>query len=367
MSDGTSDVDGVRGDPETIDAEWLTGVLTASGVADGARVTDVQVGDFIGTGQMGRNVRFHLSWDQPEGRPATLVAKFPTKEAVVRATAFGNGSYAKEYLFYDRLQPTVDIRTPRSYAAIWDDDVPDFVLLMEDLAASEQGDQFVGLTPDRAALVVEQAVALHAPRWGDDRLAALLGRSSEETAGMLSALYTGTLEGTLLRLGQSLPQEVVDFTRRLAPLVARWSLGRGTPSTLVHMDFRPDNFLFGAAPEAPPLVVVDWQTIAYTGGTNDLAYAIGGGFEPTDRAEVEHDLVTEYCDRLRAAGIDYSMDDCWRDYCENSVWGVVMSVLATMLAEESERGNAMFTTMLRRHAQHAIDVDALSLLANDDR
>ncbi len=362
-----SDVTEVRGDPEAIDAEWLTSVLEAGGVARGARLDDVRIGDFIGTGQMGRNVRYHLTWDDPEDRPATLVAKFPTEEPVVRATGFGNGTYLKEYLFYDQLQPTVDIRTPHAYAAVWDEAGPDFVLLMEDLAGSEQGDQFTGLTRDQAALVVEQAVALHAPRWGDDHLAELLGRSSEETAAMIVALYTGTTEGTLLRLGENLEQEVIDLVRELTPLVGRWSLGRGTPSTLVHMDYRPDNFLFAATQDAPPLVVVDWQTIAYAGGTNDVAYAIGGGFEPSERALVERDLVTEYHERLRAAGIDYSFDDCWRDYCENSVWGVVMSVMATMLAEETERGNAMLTTMLRRHARHAIDLEALDLLRRDDR
>lgn len=362
-----SEVTEVRGDPEAIDAAWLTSVLEAGGIARGARLDDVRVGDHIGTGQMGRNVRFHLTWDEPDGRPETLVAKFPTTEPVVRANGFGNGTYIKEYVFYDQLQPTVDVRTPRSYAAVWDDDVPDFVLLMEDMAGSAQGDQFDGLTPDQAALVVEQAVALHAPRWGDDSLTTLLGRSSEETAELLTALYTGTLEGSLLRLDEWLDQEDIDLARELTPLVGRWSLGRDTPSTLVHMDFRPDNFLFGVTPDAPPLAVVDWQTISYANGTNDLAYAIGGGFEPEQRAEVERDLVVDYCDRLRVAGIDYSFDDCWRDYCQNSVWGVVMSVIATMLAEETERGNAMLATMLRRAARHAIDLDALALLEDDDR
>ncbi len=98
-----------------------------------------------------------------------------------------------------------------------------------------------------------------------------------------------------------------------------------------------------------------------------IAYAIGGGFEPDVRAAVERDLVADYCARLNAAGIDYAMDECWRDYCENSVWGVVMSIIATMLAEETERGNEMLTTMLRRHARHALDLDALALLRKDDR
>ena len=39
-----------------------------------------------------------------------------------------------------------------------------------------------------------------------------------------------------------------------------------------------------------------------------------------------------------------------------------MSVIATMLAAQTERGDIMLTTMLRRHALQAIDLDALSLV-----
>ena len=39
-----------------------------------------------------------------------------------------------------------------------------------------------------------------------------------------------------------------------------------------------------------------------------------------------------------------------------------LSVLGTVMAEQTERGAEMLFTMLRRHAQHAIDLEALSLL-----
>ncbi len=358
----------VRSDPEGVDALWLTAVLRDSGVAGDATVTDVRVGDYIGTGQMGRNVRFHLSWDDPTDRPATLVGKFPTLDVMTRMTGFGNGSYRKEFVFYDDLQSTVEVRAPQPYATVWDDAVPDFVLLMEDLSGSEQGDQLAGLTVDQAALAVEQAVKLHAPRWGDDSLMQSLGQTTDDAVQLLTMVYAGTKVGTLDRLGANLDDEVIRLVDDLEPLIGRWAAGRSdTTRTLVHMDFRPDNFLFAATPDAPPMVVVDWQTMAYGAGTNDVAYAIGGGFEPAERAAVERELVEDYSARLAAAGVDYPVERCWRDYCESSVWGVVMSIIATMLAEETERGNEMLTTMLRRHARHALDLDALNLLRQDDR
>jgi hypothetical protein len=39
-----------------------------------------------------------------------------------------------------------------------------------------------------------------------------------------------------------------------------------------------------------------------------------------------------------------------------------MAVGASMLVERTERGDAMFMVMAERHAQHALDLNAMSLL-----
>jgi hypothetical protein len=355
--------DDVRGDPHALDAAWMTQALEESGVARGATVTALDIESFIGTGQMGRNVRYALTWDDPAGRPASVVGKFPTDDPTTRANGFANGNYQKEWAFYRLLRPTVGVRSPEAYVARLDETAPDFVLILEDLRDSAQGDQLAGLHADQAALAVEQAVAFHAPRWGDDSLLALLGTSPEEAAAMVGGLYTMTLPGTLARIGHHLDADGVGLVEAFAPLVSRWVSGIGSPSTLVHMDFRPDNLLFGRTADAPPVVVIDWQTISYGPGANDIAYLIGGAFEPAERARVERALVADYAERLQAAGIEYPREDAWRDYRLGSLWGVAMSIIATMLAEQTERGDAMLGTMLRRHAHHARDLDALSLLA----
>ena len=55
--------------------------------------------------------------------------------------------------------------------ARFDADAPDFVLIMEDLADSAQGDQFSEPPDDVHQPAIEQAAALHGPRWGDPTLA----------------------------------------------------------------------------------------------------------------------------------------------------------------------------------------------------
>ncbi|MCU1359586.1 MAG: hypothetical protein JWN99_875, partial [Ilumatobacteraceae bacterium] len=154
----------------------------------------------------------------------------------------------------------------------------------------------------------------------------------------------------------------VDLVRRLGPVAARWANGTDTPRTVAHLDFRPDNFMFGATPAAPPLVVVDWQTVGHGFAMWDLAYLIGGSFQPSVRAVVERDLLDDYVSRMAVAGVQYDIDTCWRDYRHGALWGVVMSVLAATMAAETERGDRMLTLMAARAGRHALDLDSMALL-----
>ncbi len=350
------------GEPNELTAQWMTSRLEESGVAGGAKVTAMEFQGFIGTGQMGRNARFALNWDNPEGRPASVVGKFPTNDAPTRQSSFEGGAYLKEVEFYRSIKPTVKIRTPQVYVNLYDPEAQDFVLIMEDMSGSEQGDQFRGLTVDEAALAIEQAVNLHAPRWGDPSLESMREMSREETALRLGEIYAMTCEAALAQLAPHIDDLSMEMARNLAPLVGSWTNAITTPETLIHMDYRPDNFLFGVSPDAPPLAVVDWQTYRNGPAMTDIAYMIGGAFLPEVRPTVERDLIVDYCARMKSEGVDYDFNTAWSDYRIASLWGIIMSIMAAILAARTERGDKMLGTMLLRAAHHANDIDALSLL-----
>ena len=351
------------GDPNCLDVAWLARGLRNAGLGDG--LINAELDGFIGTGQTGSNARIRLTWSDPaEGGPATVVAKYPSLDEHARSGAFERGTYYNEWDFYTNLVGSLRVRAPRCYLAHYSHEPTDFVLIMEDLAGSKQGDQFVGLTVDQAALGVEQAVALHAPLWGDPKLDEFSPQRArgDDRANQLSDIYSMMVEPFLERLGAGLDADVIDLTRQLIPKMKLWAHGTDTPETVVHYDFRPDNFMFGVEPDAPKLAVVDWQTVRQGNAMFDLAYMIGGSFEPGQRAAVERALLADYRSRLTADGINYRESDQWRDYRLASIWGVVMSVIATILAAETERGNRMLTTMAQRHGRHAIDLQALDLL-----
>jgi Phosphotransferase enzyme family len=319
---------------------------------------------FVGTGQMSRNARFSLTWDRSDDRPRTVVGKFPTDDPTTRASSFASGVYFNEYSFYDQIAATVNVRTPRCWVARYDADGQDFVLIMEDMAESVQGDQFSGCSPDEIALAIEQACALHSPRWGDPTLAQepALQPGDDGRGERLERYFGGSAEGCLARIGHRLDDDVVELIRAFVPHLRRWAEGTGTPHTVVHGDFRPDNFLFGRTDSAPPLAVVDWQTVSKGVGVADVAYLIAGAHPPEVRREVERDLLGEYRARLNAAGIDYSAEDSWRDYRWAALHGLIISVCAVVMAEHTERGDNMLTLMAARHGRHALDLDTLSMV-----
>ena len=51
-----------------------------------------------------------------------------------------------------------------------------------------------------------------------------------------------------------------------------------------------------------------------------------------------------------------------RDYRWGALHGVLIAVLATVMAEHTERGDDMLSLMAIRHAKHAIDLNVLDLV-----
>ncbi len=351
--------------PQQIDAQWLTDVFHAAGVATDARVAGIERRG-VGTGQMGRNVRFDLRWEgDPGDAPRSVVGKFPSDDPKSRATGTAQGAYEKEVRFYRELASTVEIRTPRCYFADVEPATGDFVMILEDLTPAIQGDQLAGCGPDAAALALTEAARLHAPRWGDPDLANFdfLRGPSQESATILQALYQALFPGFAERYQARLSEDELGLIERVGPRLSRWLLDGDSPLTLVHGDFRLDNMLYGTPEGGYPLAVVDWQTLGLGAGPSDVAYFVGAGLLPDERRKHEEALLRDYHEQLCAAGVSgYDWDRCFREYRRASFGGIVMAVVASMIVEQTERGDDMFMVMATRHVAHATDLDAEALL-----
>ena len=121
--------------------------------------------------------------------------------------------------------------------------------------------------------------------------------------------------------------------------------------------------IFAADTGFYPLAVVDWQTVGLGIGASDAAYFLGASLLVPDRRAYEHDLIGGYHEQLLSRGVgDYSREACWQDYRRQSFAGLVMAVVASMIVEQTERGDEMFLAMASRHAAHAVDLEAEEFL-----
>lgn len=350
---------------ERITAAWLTDALAASGVLDGARVTDVDLAP-VGTGQMCDSLRVTLRYEGATTAPATMVAKVPAADETSRATAKALGSYENEVRFYEQLAPELAIRTPKVFYSDIDVDTASFVLLLEDLAPGQPGDQLAGCTPAVARVAVDELVKLHAPRWDDPTLAHLPWLHRDSAAGelfMISILPT-FWDGFRERYEAELGPDVHDAGNALFAMLESYVKADTEPWSIVHGDYRLDNLLFDPTPGGTPVAVVDWQTCTHGPALSDVAYFIGAGLTAEDRRPHEEAMVRSYYDGLVAAGVaGYDWERCWRDYRRGTWAGLIMAIAASMLVERTERGDQMFLTMAARHARHALDLDAAAVIS----
>jgi len=350
---------------EGVTTQWLTAALHACGAVPAT----VAVGDFhaerSGVGQMSSISRLTLEYTvAAHGAPETVMAKYANADEQARAFGRDAGFYVRETRFYDELVDSLAVRAPDVYYVGSVDEDGNFLLLFEDLMPARVLDQLEGCTVEEAELAVDQIARLHGSSWESSDLATrewlLSGAAMWEMAATqfepMMALFSANY-------GPELDDDLAAFGQDFAVVAGNWAARLGARRCLWHGDFRLDNLAFDARSGDVPLAVFDWQTITLGPPAADLAYFLGGAFEPETRRVHEERLVRQYHDGLLGLGVaNYTFDECWEDYRVHSVVGFVAAVLGAAKAERSERGDQLLLTMARRHGRHALDLDALAAL-----
>jgi hypothetical protein len=347
--------------PGDVNADWLTAVLQEGGL-------DAVVKRFsaanVGTGQLGESVRFTLDYTRTAtDAPASLVGKFPSSSEQSRQTGAALGNYLREVRFYQQLAPGALIHTPRCYFADVDEETSEFVLMMEDLAPAEQGDQLKGVSLEQARLVVIEAARLHASHWGDDTLNELPWVSNSSTAPpsmateeRVAALWRGFKE----RYGPRLRSHWVEAGDWLSTHFGSLGAQHDGPRCLTHNDFRPDNMMFASAGGGHPVTVLDWQSFAYGAGPTDLAYFLAGALPAEVRRKHEPAFLAIYHQTLFDLGVTgYGMDDLKRHYGQGGYLLFLTAFFASMIVIQTPRGDEMFLRMVGSAVDHMLDHSAV--------
>jgi hypothetical protein len=324
-----------------VDAAWLSGVV-------GAEVAALWC-DAIGTGQMGRTVR--VRYDLAAGGGGSLVVKLASEDATSRATALAIGAYRREVEFYRAFGTLAAGAVPGCHGLAIDEAGEWFAIVLDDLAAARVGDQLAGCDTGEVSAALASLAALQGPMLGDPPAGSAAWLNQPRLA---QALYQAVLPGFLERFGPRLAPEHVELCTWFGPRVDAWAADPPAPLGLVHGDLRADNLLFAGR----HCTIVDWQTVAWGPAMRDVSYLLGGSLPPPVRREHDERLLREYVSAL--PGVAWA--DAWWAYRHQSLYGVLMAVVASMIVGATERGDEMFATMLGRHATHALDLGARELV-----
>lgn len=333
---------------EELNADWLRELMRESSLDPGPIL---EVGfERIGAGQGMMGEVGRVRWLTREStRPNTLIAKLPALHRGNRAQGELLGLYEREVRFYRELAPSVGYRTAKHLGSILaprpepDPEagaklgrLPDFlirwlaglglflsgriyrgaVLLLEDLAPAEVGDQLERMGPERLRSVLTAIAQGQAASWDRPELERLPWLPRVDSApDLLRVFYRRARPSFLQSFRSKVSEEVLALADRANDLVTgiTSTLAEG-PRTLLHGDLRVDN-LFFAGPGPEDVIFTDWQVPAVGKGAYDLAYFLTGTLESEVTAETEEHWVGVYHAALVEAGVsNYDLDSCWADY-----------------------------------------------------
>jgi aminoglycoside phosphotransferase (APT) family kinase protein len=338
--------------------EWVTDLLRTHG--HDVIIHDVSCGA-IGTGQVGATYRYALTYDGDQrAAPNSLVGKFQSNDPLSRDTGKMTLTYLREAGFYRQFGSARPLPVPEMLFLAFDEDSHDFAMIMRDLPHHYAGNQLKIPSQAEAELAMHAAAAIHAAWWRDPSLdtnAWMSGAHAStppvEPEGFYAALwpafcdrYDDRITPDMRRVGEAYLGKIIGWQNSLAT----------APRCLTHNDYRPDNMLFAPNDSIEPIVIVDWQTVGVGCGATDIAYYLGTAFDAETRRQYEAMLFARYKDALIQHDVPAAdIADLWR-HCQISAFaGFMMGVTASMIVQQTERGDAMFLAMCERSAAMVLD------------
>ncbi len=334
---------------EGLDAAYLTDALSA--VSGGGVVTAVRADDIgTGVGVFGIIARLHLTWSGAgTGAPATVIAKFPTDAEANRVVGMVLGLYEREHRFYAEAAHSVPFPVPACYLNIGSAADGIYLLLLEDLAGLEMGDQLAGLSRSRAISLVERVAGFHARWWGRDELDQLTWLPVQNDPVYLAAVPPIVTAGVaaLAPLEASLPAGSLDLARRVdASFIDLTHACAAGPRTFIHGDLRLDNLFF--TPGTDDCTVIDWQLSLRCRGIYDVVWLMATSMDPEIQNASWQPVLDAYRAALAANGVVVDAAELHRTAAEHA--GYLLSGPLSLVGtfDFSEAGDGRAAELTRK-------------------
>ena len=262
--------------------------------------------------------------------PERLILK--TMLASPRAPA---AMYENEVRFYREIRDDLDIETPAVFASHFDPATGRFGLLLEDLTT--RGARFPSaLDPvslDEVRSILGHLATVHARFWDSPRFNGdLTWVGTPMSGGMFEVFDLIGLE--LIEDQVSRHPFKADLIAALGRSLAEmwdllWQVQKGhclAPTTLLHGDPHLGNtYLLPGARGG----LLDWQLMMRGSWAHDVTYFLVTALDSEVRRTHERDLLGEYLEMLRVAGVDGvpSPSVAFDQYRRAALWGLVIGWL----------------------------------------
>ncbi len=353
--------------PDGLTAAWLSEALQQQGRIGAdiriSRLTQSQVGD--GSGMMSELARLEIDWKRPApGLPASLIAKFPSRNPTNRQVAMSYHLYERETRYFRELAPRVGADTPAIWLSLLDGD--NFLILMEDLNDYRLGDQIAGSGLADTRVTVQALADLHGAFWGQvDDLDWVPGVANSYHAANMASLSASGWDNMCDIFKDFLDPAIAPLGARFGTALPQLQAAmQQPPVTLLHGDFRLENLFFATQPAQQPLAIIDWQGPLIGKGVVDLALMLGQNTQSSVRLAHERALVSHYAELLAAAGVThYGADQAWSDYKIALLYNwVYVSVVAGALDVHNAHAFAWMSRMVARQSRASNDLALFDLL-----
>jgi aminoglycoside phosphotransferase (APT) family kinase protein len=339
--------------PGDIDAAWLEGALALR--HPGVTVDDVEIVDVREV--TNTHVRVRACFGNPTPVPSDLFVKMPPLDPARRAAIARTDMGRREEQFYATLAPTLRLRVPACYAAYFEEDTGDFVLVLEDLVAAgcTISDGTVGVRPDAMATALEELAELHARFENADR-------RTREAGWVPRAVHGSNYGAQLLQVGLDHHRDRLspDFCEiaqlyidRGDDLQALWHSG---PATVIHGDAHLGNLFDDHGRTG----FLDWGIVNVSTPMRDVSYFITMAMNIQDRRAYERDLLRHYLNAAEAQGATpITFEDAWQSHRTQAAYTVVACCQVVTFPPDATERRRIFATAFLERAEAAIhDLDA---------
>jgi len=292
--------------PEELTPEWLSAALRSGGGAAAPTVTSVRC-ERIGVGESftASLARVFPTYRDPEtDAPHTLVAKFAATAGKTRALLNEFDSYEREVLFYTEIGERAGVPIPRCYYGACEPTSGDFVLLLEDLAPAEPGDQIRGATREQTATVIHHMAKLHARYRDSQELRQTQWLWVAAESARLAELYREGLALFRERVRDRHPLlvEMAEQIGLILPYLPMELTPSTTGTTLIHGDLRLGNTLY-PGPAGGRFGLIDWQGVRVGHGAQDIANWLAQSVDIDERRACEQEMLRLYHRTLKQNGV----------------------------------------------------------------